>query len=306
MMSKKALSEPDIDRIYALCYKETIKWDDVVPANIYEYLRTVELSFNAPAEMSLLSMLAMTSCLCGPNTNVMGNEALSSPLNQFFIMVADPGTGKSPIHAKIVRPGISAVAGVSGFSVEMEGYTNAGLYRHQTTCNGYGLITSDEGAKFLQAVSNKQAKNEGEHSLLCKLWGGEGEQMALKDGDRIIEKTSMSMLLFIQPKPLFEELIAMGTSDGLIDRILFLNVKPRKVKTAVRLENVQKLKFYPNDVIGKTFLSIYHTHAETTLKYTLSDQAEKYFNDVCDEYIDDFNRQYNTDEGTKFQMYYYF
>lgn len=88
----------------------------------------------------------------------------------------------------------------------LENYTTAGIQKHQIENKGYGIITGDEGHRFVSSVSMKQSKGEAEKALLCKLWGGRGDSNILANGTRGFDKTSMSACIFIQPEPLLHEL----------------------------------------------------------------------------------------------------
>ena len=83
---------------------------------------------------------------------------------------------------------------------------------------GYGLITSDEGHRFLAFINLKQSKGESERALLCKIWGGKGDRCALSAGERGFDKTSISICNFIQPCPLLSELMYLSSGDGFVDR----------------------------------------------------------------------------------------
>ena len=85
-----------------------------------------------------------------------------------------------------------------GLHIQLEHNTCAGIQKHQIENKGYGLITTDEGHRFLAGVSAKQAKGESEKAFLCKMWGGKGESTQLAGGTRGSDRTSMSTCIFIQ------------------------------------------------------------------------------------------------------------
>ena len=182
-----------------------------------------------------------------------------------------------------------------GINILLENYTDDGLNRRQLSGGGYAIVSSEEGGKFLSSVNNKQRNKEGEYQNLCQLWGGEGETMSLKDEDRHVEKTSLSICMFIQPKSLMEEMIPMGGGNGTLDRLNILCVQPRKIKMDLRIKSQRILKTcYTDDALLKLFELIFDVHQANDRTYTLSTKAETFFNTICDEIVDDFNSQYET------------
>ena len=87
--------------------------------------------------------------------------AFRTPLNTFLLSVCDPGGRKSSTYNKVMN---------------IEKYTTAGIQNPQIKTNGYGLITSDEGYRFLNSIQVKQKNGEAERAFLCKLWGGKGKR----------------------------------------------------------------------------------------------------------------------------------
>jgi hypothetical protein len=128
----------------------------------------------------------------------------------------------------------------TGKKFNMDHYTQAGLHKNQLMNNGYGMITSDEGHRFLSSVNAKQTKGESERSNLCKMWGGRGDFTELASGSRGFKKTSLSILLYIQPHPLMAELANL-TVDGFMDRFLFFVSRPVMFNTNTMKESYAKL-----------------------------------------------------------------
>ena len=75
---------------------------------------------------------------------------------------------------------------------DLETYTTAGIQKHQQNTNGYGMITRDEGERFLTTIASTQKNGESERALLCKMWNAKGDSSTILNGQRGFSTTSMS------------------------------------------------------------------------------------------------------------------
>ena len=185
-----------------------------------EFLDLFERATNCSKLLVLPSLISMTAALCGPNSQVStrGGEFTNS-LNEYLIAVCDPGGGKSNTYSRVVQPVLDHIQQKHRIQIQLENYTTAGIQKHQIDNKGYGLITGDEGHRFLSSIALKQSKGESEKAFLCKLWGGRGDANVLANGIRGFNKTSMSACVFIQPEPLLKEL---GNLKGKLSFIFII------------------------------------------------------------------------------------
>ena len=212
--------------------------------------------------------------------------------------VRAPGGGKSAAFKHFVCDPADQVTNEYGVNVLLENYSSAGLHRHHID-KSYALVSSDEGHHLMSKISNKESRDESEKSLLNKLWNSKGDKTSLRDGERGFSNTSSSMAIFIQPKPLINELVNLGCeSDGFYDRCLILVDKPKiHIATEQRaaFERLQQ-SFGPN-FICNMFSSIFDTHQALPMTYNLSTDAQTLYDNLVDEQVTEFNSQYNTTSG---------
>lgn len=296
----KKVKAEDIFQLYKNAYNVKIPWKNVLNEEVDEWLSLFEKSTNCSKTLVTASLLSMVAVLCGPNSKVnVEGSGFSSVLNQYFIAVCAPGGGKSTTFYKTIDPAMDKLKEKHGINVKLETYTTAGLQKHQVENQGYGLITGDEGHRFLTSVNVKQSKGESERSLLCKMWGGKGDFSTLVTGTRGFEKTSMSCCLFIQPQPLVHELLQLGGDDGLMDRFLFFVARPVFYSTSVTKENLPLLKQSNLQDFVDLMNRIYEEHTKGR-QYTLSPAAEQTFDGLTDSYSEFINSKYGSDQGTTY------
>ena len=196
------------------------------------------------------------------------------------------------MYHNVVKVAANAIRKHAGVNILVNGYTSAGHARQEES-HGVTIVSSEESLKFIQSVTAKQSKKEGETQDLCQFWGGEGENLSLKDGERSIGRTSFTLLLFIQPKPFLDELPNLSRGEGIMDRMLALSVKPFKVGPTEKGKNLQKLqRGYPDDVIGTLAVWLYTYHNNNEVEYTLSDKADEIYTKILDNLAEDFNKRY--------------
>jgi hypothetical protein len=210
------------------------------------------------------------------------------------LAVSAPGGGKSATFDHIITPIAKLFQDDTGFNLLLENYTHAGMQNHQGDCKGYGMIASDEGIRFLSNVQAKQLKNEGERQFLCKSWTGKGDFTVLKDHERGFLSTSMSMILFVQPEPLLGHFCNFDGEDGLMDRLLIPVAMPLWHKSEVVATNSMILNDVYAHLVEKTFEGIYLKHKEKGMMYRFTDDAQTYFDNLSDDYADEFNKQYQS------------
>ncbi|CAG2186299.1 RAD54 [Mytilus edulis] len=291
---KKFRSE-DILSLYKSAYNTKIPWKEVFEEETENYFSIFEKATNCSRSLVLSSVLSLTSTLCGPNTKVtVGDNSYSTVLNQYIVAVCAPGGGKTNTYYKVIDPVVEKIKEKHGIAIQLEAYTTAGLQKHQLNNQGYGIITCDEGHRFLSSVNVKQSKGEGERSLLCKMWGGKGDSSILVTGTRGFSKTSMSCCLFIQPQPLLSELCQLGGDDGLMDRFLFCVAKPVFNTTAITKANVPLLRDTKLQSFENVMNNIYEEHLAGK-HYKLSADAESVFDGLIDSYSDYMNAKYGSD-----------
>ena len=82
------------------------------------------------------------------------------------------------------------------------------------------LIGTDEGASFFDNIMAKQTVHENEKAHLNKLWSGGADYTKLANTKRGFEKSNTSLSISIQPEPLINLIVKIGsTNDGFIDRL---------------------------------------------------------------------------------------
>lgn len=268
----------------------------VLDETFVRWLDLFEKATNCSKSLVLSSVIALASALCGPNTKVTTRDgSFSNSLNTFLIAVCDPGGGKSNTFDRVIQPVLDNTCKRHGLNLQIESYTTAGIQAHQISNKGYGLITGDEGHRFLSSVNIKQNKGEAEKALLCKLWGGKGDTNALANGVRGFNSTSISAAVFIQPEPLLKELKSLIGADGLLDRFLFIAAKPVFNKCAVVKENFALLQQSPMKDFVRVMNCIYVEH-KSGKTYTLSDEAQKSYEEMVDAYAEYIRDKYS-EEG---------
>ena len=166
--------------MYRSSYKINVDWDKGLEEDVVDWLTIYCKANNCPKGLIFPALLTLTSTMCGPKTRIQGNgDAFTTPLNSFMFVVADPGAGKSSVFEKVLEPVFDKYTSVTGKQIHIENYTTAGIHKQQIENDGYGMVTSDEGHRFLSSVQNKQGKGEAERALLCKLWNGKGDFITL-------------------------------------------------------------------------------------------------------------------------------
>jgi hypothetical protein len=78
----------------------------------------------------------------------------------------------------------------------------------------------------------------------------------------------------------------------LLDRMIFVNVKPFKATMAEKILSEEHLaRNYPSNAVANIFKIIYVLH-EDTMTYTLDEDAQSTYNAFVDELAEEFNRKY--------------
>ena len=179
-MAFRNFSETDIFDVYRKSYRVDIPWKECLDGEILEWFNIFERATNCSKTLCFPALLALTSSLVGPDTGLhMENCDFSTVLNQYLIAVCDPGGGKSNTYNHIINPVLDNIYQKTGKQIQLENYTGAGIQKHQIQNSGYGIITGDEGHRFLSNITVKQMKGESERALLCKMWGGKGDNTVL-------------------------------------------------------------------------------------------------------------------------------
>ena len=296
-MASKKLSEEDIFITYKASYRVKIQWKDILPRDAAEWIETYEYATNCPRALSIPALTSLTSALCGPGTSVVSNS-FKSTINQYIFAICAPGGGKSNTFDRIVHPVMEEIERICGQNISLETYTTAGIQKLQTDNGGYGLITGDEGERFLSTITQKQKQGESERALLCKMWNGKGDSSMLSSGARGFSKTSMSAYILIQPQTFIQELIQLNADDGLIDRFLFFSDKPVFRPTNILVENITKLRRTNMDSFEEMFSKMFRDHKDVQRTYTLSSEAQRFYNNLVDNYAKYMQEKYNSDSSS--------
>ncbi|XP_045161986.2 uncharacterized protein LOC123526803 [Mercenaria mercenaria] len=299
MATQMSYDENDVLNLYKKAFNIKIPMHSVIDDDFYEWLTLFEKATNCSKFLVLPSILSLTATLCGPKSDVStrGGE-FSNALNEYLIAVCDPGGGKSNTYSRVVQPVIDHMYRRHMLHIQLENYTSAGIQKHQTDNKGYGIITGDEGHRFMSSITMKQSKGESEKALLCKLWGGRGDANVLANGVRGFDRTSMSACVFIQPEPLLKELVNLKGNDGLMDRFLLISAKPVFHKCQIVRENYVVLKESKMMDFVQVMENIYVAHT-AGIRYTLSEKAQDSYEEMVDAYADYVRDKYNSDEEEK-------
>ena len=207
---------------------------------------------------------------------------------------------RSRTYEKVMEAVLEYYYQKTGKRLNLENYTTAGIHNHQKDNRGLGLVTSDEGNRFLSSVQAKQAKGESERALLCKMWNGKGDFSNLAKGGRGFTETSMSLFLLIQPQPLLSELQNFTENDGFLDRFLFFTSKPVMYQSKELRENYEVMETFKIKNFVKMFEKIYEDHAKKEVTYTLSEDGQDEYDRVVDSYAEHISAKYNSGKKVEF------
>lgn len=302
VMAFSKLSQTDAFEIYRTVYSSKIEWDDIFEEDIIRWLELFEKGNNCSLFLTVPALLAMTAAIMGPNTRIKGqSNGFSTSTNLYLLAVCDPGGGKSTTFDNVVEPVMNNILEKNRIFFSTESYTTAGLQRHQISSGGVGLITTDEGHRFLESVNAKQLKGESERSYLCKMWSGKGDYVDLSSGSRGFKGTSMSMCLFIQPYPLMSEMSCFSGMDGFLDRFLFMVSRPILFPTKVVKDNYAKLVESGLEDFVDVYYKMYNDHQDGK-EYYLSEEAQKEYDDMVDAYADLLDDKYKEVSGNYSSM----
>lgn len=297
-MAARRLSKETCFDVYQSAYKITVDWDLGMDEDCVDWLNIYSKANNCPKRLVIPALISLTSTLCGPKTRIQGNgDAFSSTLNSFMFVVADPGAGKSNVYEKVLEPVFERYAEITGKQINIENYTTAGIHKQQIDNNGYGMVTSDEGHRFLSSVQTKQGKGEGERALLCKLWNGKGDFVTLSGGNRGFKETSLSLFILIQPQPFLNELGNMMSGDGLLDRFITTAVCPEMNPSATVRQYHEMLKDSPMQSFSEIFMKMFNDHKDVTKVYTLSREAQRRYDSMTDNYAEYINAKYSVKDA---------
>ena len=126
------------------------------------------------------------------------------------------------------------------------------------------------------------------------MWSGKGDFTQLATGARGFQKTSMSICLYIQPQPLMTEMTNMFGADGFLDRFLFIASRPVMFPSSVVRENFAKLQQYSMQDFSDVFVLMHKDHLDGKI-YTLSESAQKIFDEISDSYAAYLDDKYKTE-----------
>lgn len=296
-MSNSKLSQADAFETYRNAFSHKINWQDIFEEDILNWLQLFEKGKNCSMFLTVPAILSMTGALVGPKTRIKGQcNGFTTSSNLYLLAVCDPGGGKSITYDNVIEPVMSNLYEKTGKKFLTESYTSAGLQRHQISSEGVGLITSDEGHRFLASVNAKQLKGESERAFLCKLWSGKGDFVDLSSGSRGFKETSLSLCLYIQPYPLLNEMASFNGMDGFLDRFLMIISRPILFPTnAVKMSYSMLAESGMEDFI-EVFYKIFQDHKDGK-EYRLTVDAQKEYDEMVDSYADQLNYKYREVSG---------
>ena len=297
----------DIFSTYRKSYKIQIPWAEILDKDVFAWMQIYEKSTNCSINLTMSCLLSLIPALCGPNTFVSTNDgSFKTSLNTFIFAVCDPGGGKSLTFNNVLQPVLDDYFSKKNVPLNIETYTIPGIQKHQIDNQGYGLITSDEGHRFLSQLKSKIAKGESDLPFLCKLWGGKGDSSTLSSGVRGFEKTSMSISMAIQPDPLLHELQFLMKNDGFLDRFLFITAKSHLYPTTTIKEFHHKLMTEEKMQDFVTCMSkVLEYHAHSGVVYKLDDDAQKLYDNMVDSYASFINAKYDSGKNSSIQYFKY-
>ena len=167
------------DTIYKMAYRMKFRWDDILQPTLREFLEICKVGFNCPVGLSEGAVLSMTVVFCGPKTKVqVANHVM--PPNTYTICVCAPGGGKSVAFEKFICDPCD-IRKEFGVNHLVEGYSSAGLHRHDSDNKNYAIVSSDEGHRLIANISPKEGRKEAERALIYKLRNGVGDKTALTE-----------------------------------------------------------------------------------------------------------------------------
>ena len=297
-MASKRFSETDIHKLYKKSYRVPLNWVEIFEEECIDFLNMFERATNSPKTLTISALLPLVATICGPDTHVESLQgAFRTPLNTFIFSICDPGGDKSITYDRVIAPVIESYRQATGLTINLESYTSAGIHNHQIKNKGVGIISSDEGHRFLSSVQAKQKNGESERAFLCKVWGGKGDYSTLSGGARGFEKTSLSMCILIQPQPLLTELMSMQGADGFLDRFLFMVTRPCMHKTNVVAEAYANLRENRIWDFVPVFDNIRLEHATAGKTYVLTGEAEEEYAALIDSFAEYLNSRYDSNSG---------
>ena len=148
--------------------------------------------------------------------------------NTYCLAICDPAGGKSVTYDKVITPVLDANTETTGQTLNLETCKLAWIHKHQVDNEGYGVILSDEGHRFLSSIQTKEEMGMQRGPLYAEC--GVVEVITTLSSDtRGFKKTSISVYLPIQPQPLLTELLHFHGKDGFLDRFPFFVVKPKNL-----------------------------------------------------------------------------
>jgi len=279
----KHLCENDVATVYKLANSEDIVWDYLFDDVTNAFFGDLMQMHNLPHAFFVGTLIPATAALCGSKTTVQTGTFVN-PLNTFTCVIGEPGCGKSRCQNLLWGPMADKLLQKYDICMSMDNFTTAGFQEHQKQTQGYGLITSSEGERFLKSIISKQSKNEGEESRLNTVWDGIGDTTFLKGGARGYNKTSVSMCLYIQPEPLISLMSHLYHTNGFFERILFFSAKPNLCSNAMNDQAKDSLEMYPKDVMGTFADVVFSLHKDEARQYTLDPEANEFYQRECDKY----------------------
>ena len=152
------------DTIYKMAYRMKFQWDDILQPTLREFLEICKVGFNCPIGLSEGAVLSMTAVFCGPKTKVQVAYHIMPP-NTYTICVCAPGGGKSVALEKFICDPCD-ISKEFGVNLLVEGYSSAGLHRHDSDNKNYAIVSSDEGHRLIANISPKEGRKEAERALI--------------------------------------------------------------------------------------------------------------------------------------------
>ena len=106
----------------------------------------------------------------------------------------------------------------------------------------------------------------------------------------------MSTCILIQPYNFVNEMAQFTVEDGLLDRFLVVSARPTFRKTSEVIAGIEQLReSRMTDFVG-VFEAMF-AHHKTGVHYTLSEEAQLYYNLIVDNYASIVNSKYLSESG---------
>ncbi|KAJ7373275.1 retinoic acid binding [Desmophyllum pertusum] len=261
----------------------SIPMEDIFPDLIREWLSAFANSNGTTSKMLLFSALASTSALIGPTTvKLFGSYEEKG--NLYIVVVAPPGTGKTPACQKgCIEPIVCEMENKIETNVVIDETSTSGFFNHYLAGSTFPILCVDEAYSLLNKLtSNTKSTSQTQLSMerLCKcydvdLWyvlkGNQGKRVG-------VSTAKLAMLAFTTPHQFLETVWPkiIGSKNGLSDRILlFYQKREGEMDLEEMSMQCDLLADYNVKSLGDVFKKIYIEHNGQSCSLKTSWQSVK-------------------------------